>query len=229
MTDTLTAPSSLDDRAVDFAAMRRAMVESQLRPTDVNDPVVIAAMALVPREDFVAPDQRAFAYIDRALPVAPGRVLNPALATGLLLNRAGLRSDDRVLLIGAGTGYAAAVLAGIVREVVALEDDAALAARAADLLAGARNVSVVEGPLAKGHGAKAPYSLIVIDGAVEQLPDPLVDQLAEDGRLVCGLVESGVTRLAIGRKSGGAFALLPFTDSDIAPLAAFAKPKGYQF
>jgi len=223
MTDTHTLSPP------DFAAARRHMIESQLRPSDVSDPVVIAAMALTPRENFVPAGQRALAYIDRAVPLPGGRMLNPALSTGLLLTRAALASDDRVLLIGAGTGYAAALLSGIVASVVAVEADRALVEHAQTTLASAANVTVVESALAEGYAAGAPYDLIIIDGAVQQVPDALVAQLADDGRLLSGLDEDGVSRLAIGRKHGTAFALVPFTDTDIAPLAAFTRPKSYSF
>jgi len=213
----------------DFAAARRHMIESQLRPTDVSDPVVIAAMAVTAREDFVPESHRATAYIDRAIALGGGRVLNPALSTGLLLTRAELSGDDKVLLIGSGTGYMAALLAGIVAKVVAVEQDHALVEQSRPRLAGFANVELVESALAQGHAAGAPYSLIIIDGAVGELPEAIVAQLADGGRLLTGLDESGVSRLASGRRTAGAFALVPFADTDIAPLAAFARPKSYTF
>ncbi len=223
MTDTQTlAPT-------DFAAARRHMIESQLRPSDVSDPVVIAAMAVTAREDFVPASHRALAYIDRAVSLGGGRVLNPALSTGLLLTRAELSSDDKVLLIGSGAGYMATLLAGVVAHVVAIEQDRALVEQAKAQLDGLANVETVESALVEGHAAGAPYSLIIIDGAVEQVPEGIVAQLADGGRLLTGLNEAGVSRLAIGRRQAGAFALVPFADTDIAPLAAFARPKSYTF
>jgi len=223
MTDTHTlAPP-------DFAAARRHMIESQLRPSDVSDPVVIAAMAVTRREDFVPAAQQHLAYIDRAVPLSGGRVLNPALSSGLLLTRAELSGNEKVLLIGAGTGYLAALLAGIVAKVVAVEDNRALVEHASAALGGMANVTVIESGLTQGHAADAPYDLIIIDGAVQQVPDSLVAQLAEGGRLLAGVDEAGVSRLAMGRRQAGAFALIPFTDTDIAPLAAFARPKSYSF
>lgn len=223
MTDTQTlAPP-------DFTAARRHMIESQLRPSDVSDPVVIAAMAVTARENFVPASLQTLAYIDRAVSLSGGRVLNPALSTGLLLTRAELSADDKVLLIGAGTGYAAALLAGIVAEVTAVEDDCALVEHARAALAGAANVTIVESALAQGHADGAPYDVIIIDGAVQQLPDGIIAQLADGGRLLTGLDDNGVARLAMGRVHAGAFALVPFADTDIAPLAAFARPKSYSF
>jgi len=205
------------------------MIESQLRPSDVSDPVVIAAMAVTRREDFVPAAQQHLAYIDRAVPLSGGRVLNPALSSGLLLTRAELSGNEKVLLIGAGTGYLAALLAGIVARVVAVEDNRALVEHASAALGGMANVSVIESDLTQGHAADAPYDLIIIDGAVQQVPDSLVAQLAEGGRLLAGVDEAGVSRLAMGRRQAGAFALIPFADTDIAPLAAFARPKSYSF
>lgn len=223
MTDTHTlAPP-------DFAAARRHMIESQLRPSDVSDPVVIAAMAVTRREDFVPAAQKPLAYIDRAVPLDGGRVLNPALSTGLLLTRAELSGSEKVLLIGAGTGYTAALLAGIVAKIVAVEDNRALVEHARAALAGMANVTVVESALEQGHAAEAPYDLIIIDGAVQQVPDAIIAQLADGGRLLAGMDENGVSRLASGRRHGDAFALVPFADTDIAPLAAFARPKSYSF
>jgi protein-L-isoaspartate(D-aspartate) O-methyltransferase len=211
-----------------YEAMRRAMVESQLRTTGVNDPRVVAAMAVVPRERFVPVDRRPVAYIDRPVPLAPGRMLNVPEATGLLLTEARVRPSDKALLVGAGGGYTAALLDRLAGEVVALEEDAGLLAFARENLAGAR-VQLVEGPLNRGWPAAAPYDLIFIDGLVEQVPDALVDQLAPEGRLACALLDRGASRLAIGRKSGAGFGLDLFADCEAAPLPGFAKPKTFVF
>lgn len=213
----------------DFAAARRHMIESQLRPSDVSDPVVIAAMAVTRREDFVPAAQRALAYMDRAVPLLEGRVLNPALSTGLLLTRAELSSDDKVLLVGAGTGYAAALLAGIVAQVVAVENNSTLVEHARGALANMANVTLVESALDQGCPDHAPYDLIIVDGAVQQIPDALIAQLADGGRLLAGMDEDGVSRLALGRRQGASFGLVPFADTDIATLAAFVRPKSYSF
>src|SRR5690349_19853880 len=110
-----------------FEAMRRAMVDSQLRTTGVNDPRVVAAMAEVPRERFVPVERRGLAYMDRPVALGAGRALNIPEATGLLLTAAAVRASDKVLLVGAGSGYAAALLEKLAAHVVALEEDAALA------------------------------------------------------------------------------------------------------
>ncbi|WP_136161148.1 protein-L-isoaspartate O-methyltransferase family protein [Sphingomonas flavalba] len=212
-----------------FHAMRQAMVASQLRPNAVDDPRVIAAMDAVPRERFVPAERAAIAYVDTAIRLGDGRALNPPMALGRLLTRAEVAPTDSVLLIGAATGYGAAVLARLAARVVAVEADAALAAQAKAALADAANVAVVTGALAAGHGAGAPYDLIVIDGAVAEVPEALVAQLADDGRLVTGLVEDGVTRLAIGRRGGTGFGLDAFADADTVLLPGFDKPPIFRF
>ena len=165
---------NVSDSAFDMTMMRRNMVDSQLRPSNVSDPVVVGAMAVTPREAFVPDAQRAIAYMDRAIPLGSGRVLNPPLSTGLLLDRADIASFDRVLLIGAATGYCAALLATIVASVVAVEEDSTLIAHARAALASSANVTLVEAPLDQGFADGGPYSLIIIDGAVEKLPDSLI-------------------------------------------------------
>ncbi len=213
-----------------YTAMRRVMVESQLRPSDVNDPVIFGAMAVTPRENFVPETRRATCYMDRAVPLNDsGRMLNPPLATGLMLDRAQLRHDDTVLVVGASTGYLAALLAPLVQSVTALEEDEALVAIARTTLRDYANIEIVYGDLARGCTESAPYSLIVIDGAAERIPEAMARQLAENGRLLTGIVEHGVTRIAIGNNRGGTFGMNSFVDSDITPLPQFAVPKTYQF
>lgn len=214
---------------LDFDRMRTAMVDSQLRTNAVDDGQVIAAMAAVPREQFVPDSARAGAYADRPVPLGEGRWLTLPMATGQLLTRARVRSDDLVLLVGAATGYTAAVLARIGPRVVALEESPALAAIARDNLAGDDRVTIVEGPLTAGWLDDAPYSLIVIDGAVERIPPALAAQLAEGGRIVGGILSRGVTRLGSGREAGGEVRLAAFADADIAPLAAFEQRASFVF
>lgn len=223
-----TAAASAD-RHDDFAAMRQAMVASQLRTAAVADPRVIAAMAEVPRERFVPAASAALAYRDTAIDLGQGRRLNTPLATARLLNQARLGAGDRVLLIGAATGYTAAVLARLVRETVAVESLPDLVRHATDALAPVANVTLVEGALEKGHHQAAPYDVLVVDGAVEELPETLVTQLVDGGRIVTGLVDKGVYRLAAGARRGAAHSLLPFADIDSVPLPGFARPHRFTF
>lgn len=223
---TLSAPALRND---DFTAMRQAMVASQLRTTQVNDPRIVAAMAEVPRERFVPAHAAALAYVDRAVDLGQGRALNTPLATARLLVQARLQPGDRVLLIGAAAGYTAAVLASLVAEVVAVESLPALAAHARDALAGTPNVTLVEGPLEHGHPAGAPYDVLIVDGAIEELPSTLASQVVDGGRIVSGIVDRGVFRLAAGTHRGVATALTPFADIDSVRLPGFARPRSFTF
>lgn len=182
-------------------AARRAMIDSQLRVSGINDPAILAAFLAVPREDFVPEARRAVAYADRAVALGDGGVLSPALTYGQMLTAAEPASGDSVLVIGNPGGYLAA-----------------LAEKLAD------NVTLVA---ATGDWAKAgAHTLVLIDGAIEDMPAALAELLAADGRLVTGVVERGVTRLALGRKVAGTLALTVLAEADFAPLAAFAaRPK----
>ncbi|MFC3580229.1 protein-L-isoaspartate O-methyltransferase family protein [Sphingomonas hylomeconis] len=210
-------------------AMRHAMVASQLRTNAVSDARVVAAMARVPREDYLPAEAKQIAYRDTALPLGRGRFQNVPIATGRLLTEAMLQATDRVLLIGAAGGYTAAVLAEIVTSVTAVESDPALAALARTALAAHANVTVVEGALEAGAAEGGPYDLLFVDGSIEKIPEALIAQVKPGGRVVGGVADQGVTRLAAGRKTEGGFALLPFADIDCVPLPGFAPPKSFTF
>lgn len=212
-----------------FEEMRAAMVASQLRTSAVDDARVVKVMGEVPRERFVPAASRAIAYYDREVVLGNGRAMNAPLASGRLVNEAGILPTDRVLLVGAATGYTAAVLARLAGSVVALEEDAMLAAHAREALAGTDNVTVVEGPLVAGWADGAPYDAVVIDGGVESVPDAIVEQVKIDGRVTTGLIDRGVRRLAAGRRSEGGFGLADFADVDCVVLPGFAKPPSFQF
>ncbi|MES2303406.1 MAG: protein-L-isoaspartate O-methyltransferase [Pseudomonadota bacterium] len=194
----------VEDRpaAGDMLIARRAMIDSQLRVTGVNSPAILAAFNAVPREDFVPADRRAVAYADRAVPLADGKVLSPALTYGQMLEAADVTGADNVLVIS-GNGYLDAL---------------------ASKLSG--NVTRAES-LAAAQGG--PYALILIDGAAEVLPDSLAVLLADDGRVVTGLVERGVTRLALARKAGGKVIATALGEADFAVLPDLAAPKKWSF
>src|SRR4028119_1877774 len=164
---------------MDFVAARRAMVDSQLRPQAVTDPLVVTAMAIVPREEFVPAEVRASAYIDRTVTIAPGRGLSPPASLGRMLTELECRTRERALVVGAGSGYSAAILVDMGLDVVAVENDPALLGPLRTL-SGAK---VVEGPLEQGAPDHGPYDLILVDGQIEDLPDALVEQLKVGGRL----------------------------------------------
>jgi protein-L-isoaspartate(D-aspartate) O-methyltransferase len=195
----------------------------------VSDARVVAAMADVPRERFVPEDQTAIAYRDTLLPLGGGRAVNLPIATGRLLTEARLLPSDRVLLIGAATGYTAAVLARLVAYVLAVEVDPALVAIARTALAGEDRVELVQRSLESGHAPAAPYDVLFIDGAVERIPEALIAQVKVGGRIVAGLADRGVTRLAAGRRSEGGFAMLDFADIECAVLPGFATPPKFTF
>jgi protein-L-isoaspartate(D-aspartate) O-methyltransferase len=211
-----------------FEQMRRAMVASQLRTTGVNDPRVVAAMGEVPREKFVPSELRAAAYADMVLSLGQGRDLNSPMALGRMLTEARLRGDERALVIGAATGYAAAVTARLVASVVAVEESPQLAAFARDALADT-SVKLVEGPLTQGYPDDAPYDFILIDGAVEHVPQSLVDQVADGGQMALALLDGGVSRLSVGRVVAGAFGVTAFSDAAAAVLPGFQEPRGFSF
>ncbi|NWK94724.1 protein-L-isoaspartate O-methyltransferase [Sphingobium lactosutens] len=205
-----------------FSSMRNAMVDSQLRTSDVDDQRVIAVMAKVPREDYVPADRRAMTYIDRPIPLDNGRALNPPLVTGRLLKEAQIVAGDKVLLIGAATGYAAALLSELGAQITAVEEEGG----AEFAVAGA---TVVRGALNAGASAGAPYDVLFIDGAVEEVPAALVQQLADGARVVTGIVDRSVTRLCSGRVVGGALGLNRLIDMEMVVLPGFSAPKAFEF
>jgi protein-L-isoaspartate(D-aspartate) O-methyltransferase len=196
-----------DERpAADYDAARRAMIDSQLRTSGVNEPWVLAAMANAPREDFVPEASRAAAYSDRAVPLGGGRFLAAPLFYGRLLGEAQPSPGERALVIGGGSDYLAALIGPLVGSLEAVAAD-----RAAKL------------------AMPDAYTLILVDGAVEELPEGIVRALAEDGRIVGGLIDRGVSRLAIGRKAAGAIAWLPLAEMGIPALPEFAAPRRWSF
>lgn len=208
----------------DFAAAREAMIESQLRPQGVTDPAVLAAMGRVERERFVPSDSRPLAYMDRPVALGDRRFLMPPPVLGQLLTQMLVEPRHRTLVVGVGTGYSAAVLAAMGVQVVALESDPALAATARE-----QGVEIVEGPLEAGWPQAGPYDQVLIDGAVEVIPDAIVDQLADGGRLGTVIVDRGVTRLIVGRKAAGAFGYLSFGDAGVPALPGFRPAKAFTF
>ena len=212
-----------------YSAMRKAMVVSQLRTSDVSDLRVIAVMSEIAREDFVPAASRNVAYSDRGVSVGEGRSLNAPLSTGLLINVAGINKTDNVLIIGAATGYSAAVVSKLAGSVLALEHSAKLATQAKTNLTNYDNVRMEKGNLAGGFAAAAPYSVILIDGIVEHVPDVLTDQLHDDGRLVAAISDNGIARLALGRKAGGSIGYQYFADCGGCILPSFEQPKSFRF
>ena len=208
----------------DFAAARAAMIDSQLRPQGVTDPAVLAAMGRIERERFLPPHTRPLAYVDRAVSIGTGRFLAAPAVLGQLLTQMMPQRGQKALVIGAGTGYSAAVLTAMGLAVTAIESDAELAAGAR-----AQKIQATEAPLDAGAAQGAPYDQILIDGAVEYIPDAIVAQLADGGRLGTAIIDRGVTRLVVGRKTGGAFVYLSIGDAGVPALPGFSRPKDFIF
>ena len=208
----------------DFAAARAAMVESQLRPQGVTDPAVLGAMGKVRRENFLPPETRPLAYVDRAVRMGDHRFLPAPAVLGSLLTQMMPIRGQRALVVAAGSGYSAAVLDAIGRSVTALENSPELIALARD-----NGIEAVQGPLEQGWAKGAPYDQILIDGAVEYIPDAIVDQLANGGRLGTAMIDRGISRLIVGRKAGGAFGYLSLSDAGVPVLPGFTRPKAFTF
>lgn len=213
----------------DFAAARRHMVDGQVRTADVTDHRIISAMLEVPRERFVPPPSAGLAYLDLGLPLGGTRCLLKPVVLARLIQAAELESTDRVLVVGCSTGYAAAVVARIAGEVVALEQDDTLAPAAQATLAAYPNVTVARGALVEGWARNAPYDAILIDGAVELLPDAFRKQLKDGGRLVCVLGGRPQPSAMLYRRSGDELGGRAIFDAAAALLPGFAKIPVFAF
>jgi len=199
----------VEDRPVagGHSAARKAMIDSQLRTSGVTAPEVIARMATVAREDFVPATARGIAYIDRAIALGNGRWLAAPLVQGMMLQDARPTPADKALLVDGGSGYLAELLRPLVGSLEVISPEQALAATR----------------------KKGDVTLLVIDGAIEQFPQGLAQRLADEARVICGVVQRGLTRLATGRKAAGEVALLPLAEIGIPVLPEFAARKEWSF
>lgn len=217
---------------MNFATARKNMVENQIRTNRVTDSRLIDALDMVPRERFVPETLRGVAYFDGEVELGSGRKLMGVLVFARLLQAAEIKPSEIVLDVGCGTGYSASVLARLASTVVALESDAALAARAGALLSelGGDNVAMVSGPLAAGDAAHGPYDVIVLEGEVSHVPDALKKQLAPGGRLVA-VIQAGesIGRATLIRNVAGTLSSLTLFDAKVATLPGFEKQPGFVF
>lgn len=213
----------------DFSTARRHMVDGQVRTADVTDLRVISAMLEVPRERFVPPAATGLAYLDQDLAVGSARRLLKPMVLAKLIHAADIAGTDRVLDVGCATGYAAAVLAGIAGQVVALEEDPSLVKTALASLAGTPNVSVVSGPLTAGWTQSGPYDVILLEGATEVEPQAFCSQLKDGGRLVCVLGSAPNAKAMLYRRSGSELGGRAIFDAAAALLPGFAKTPVFAF
>lgn len=213
----------------DFARLRTAMVDTQVRPNDVTRYPVIEAMLTIPREDFVPDSLRAAAYAGDDLPLAPGRVLLEPRSQAKMLDALAIGPEDFVLDLGCGLGYSAAVIARMAEGVVALEDQDGMAAQAQERLAqaGIDNVAVESGALAAGAPAHGPYDVIVIEGAIEDLPAALADQLKEGGRIAAIFAQDAASVARIGQKTDGRIYWRDAFHAGAPLLEGFTRPRDF--
>jgi protein-L-isoaspartate(D-aspartate) O-methyltransferase len=221
---------------MDFARARRLMVDGQIRTSDVNDMGILAAMLEVPRERFLPAGRAALAYLDLDVPLksppgGPERRLLKPMVLAKLLQAAEVGPADRVLDVGCATGYSCAILARLAGEVIGLEEDAELAAIASATLRelGCSNVSIVTGPLTRGVPEKAPYDVILLDGATEIRPAALFPQLKDGGRLVCVEGRAPIGKGVVYRSDGGEVGGRTVFDATAPLLPGFEKPPVFVF
>jgi protein-L-isoaspartate(D-aspartate) O-methyltransferase len=216
--------------AADFKLARNLMVDGQLRPSKVTDRRILDAMRSIPREAFVPPHLAPMAYIDQDLPLGGGRVLLKPLVIARLLQLARPLAGETALIVGCGTGYGAAILAACGVHVTALEDNADLVAHATQVSGNATDISFVQGKLADGYAASAPYDLVVIEGAVPSIPDRIGQQVAASGRLVTIILAQGhAGYAALAEPSTGGLRAQAAFDAN-APLLPGLQPEpGFSF
>lgn len=183
------------------------MIDSQLRPSGVNADYVLQRMGEVAREDYVPAGVREIAYMDRAIALENGGFLPAPLVQGMMLQEAAPQPDESAIVIDGGSGYLAELLRPLVASLTVLSAEDAL------------------GGGTKGKGA----TLLMVDGAAEELPAKLLARLADGARIITGTIDKGITRIAVGRKAASGAALLPVLDAGIPRITAFDKPKGWSF
>lgn len=202
-----TDPDTSAPRGSGSAEARSAMIDSQLRTSGVNEEFVLARMSALAREEFVPEAARANAYVDRAIRLGEGRFLAAPLVHGMMLAEARPSAEDNALVVDGGSGYLAALIEPLVGSMAVISPEDAM----------------------RGAKKRGEFSLVLIDGAIEHVPASLARLVADGGRIVTGLVERSVTRLATGRKAGGSLGLLPLAEIGIPRLGAFDRPASWSF
>lgn len=213
----------------EFATRRVMMVDTQVRPSDVTKFPIIDAMLSVPRETFVPGDKREAAYVGENLTLAPGRVVLEPRTLAKLLDALDIQPTDLVLDVGCGLGYSAAVIARLAETVVAVEEDETLAEQAQRILSeeGVDNAVVVTGTLAEGSAKCAPYDVITVEGGVEQVPQALIAQLKDGGRIGAVFMDGAVGTVRIGYKTGAGVTWRSVFNAAAPVLSGFHKARGF--
>lgn len=221
----------------DFAAARRNMIESQIRPNKVRDERVLTAMETVPREAFVPEFLKGIAYVDEDLEIKKGRYLLEPMILARLLEEGHIKASDKVLDVAPATGYSTAILARLAETVVGLECDPELQAQAVNNIGflSLKNVDVRVGKLSQGYDNNAPYDVIIINGSVDEIPAALFAQLAESGRLLAVIRRYGPANAAhtgearLYTKTKGQISSCALFDANVKPLLEFSAKAAFTF
>ncbi len=213
----------------EFSARRVMMVDTQVRPSDVTKFPIIDAMLTVPRETYVPRDLREAAYVGENLEIGGGRVLLEARTLAKLLDALDIQPTEMVLDLGCGLGYSAAVIARLADAVVAVEADEGLFAQAQRLLSdeGVDNAAVLSGPLDQGAAKYAPYDVITLQGGVEVVPDAILAQLKDGGRIGAVFMDGALGTAKVGYKIDGAMSWRPIFNATAPVMPGFAKARGF--
>ena len=218
----------------DFTLARRNMIDGQLRPNRVTNPQLLAAIADLPRERFLPPGLQSIAYADDDVPLGNGRYLMEPMILARLIQMLQTQQDDKALVVASGTGYGMALLARLVKSVVAVEADPALARRADQTVRelGIANGQQITGKMEEGYAAGAPYDVIVIEGAVQHVPPAILAQLADGGRLGTVIAAAAAGALGVAQlmvKEGGVATGRPIFDAGTPLLPGFVSPPRFTF
>lgn len=219
----------------DYTAAREQMVDCQVRTSDVTSHSLLKAMLSVPKEAFVPEHLAELAYIDDDLSLAKmggeGRYLMAAASFAKMAQHLDVQPSDVVMVVGSGSGYSAAVFSQMATSVVAIEEDEALVAASTERLSenGFDNVVVLEKTLSEGCAKEAPYDAIFVEGSVEFLPDTLLDQLAENGRLIAVLGAGNAAKAAVYEKREGLVSRRDVMNYSVKPLPGFERKEEFVF
>lgn len=219
----------------DYTAARAQMVDCQVRTSDVTSHSLLKAMLSVPKEAFVPDHLAELAYIDDDLSLAKmggeGRYLMAAASFAKMAQHLDVQPEDVMLVVGSGSGYSAAVFSQMANSVVAIEQDEALVAASTERLSqhGFDNVVVLEQALAEGYPKEGPYDAIFVEGSIEFLPDAILDQLAENGRLICVLGAGNAAMAQVCEKRDGLVSRRDVMNCSVKPLPGFERLEEFVF